>query len=275
MPPKTASVDRPVCRPRTSASARIWATSSRVGATTSARGPRGPAAGFLQQPREDRDQEGGGLARPGLGLARDVAAGEGDRQGLRLDRRREDETRVGDAPADLVRQGVLREEVSGQVMFGGRRGHEADRDTISARGPVVRVLEHAAPEVRDQTACPWPRARASPMARFSRGARRPRRRGGVPPDRAARRLTAQVHHGGSGQIRLAPALELSRAGSSLVRVRSNAVVRIVTASGPTSIRSSANARAARPTSARGAGQDHERPRERSAGAAGDRRSLRG
>jgi hypothetical protein len=44
MPPKTASVESPVWLPSTSASARICATSSRVGATTSARGPRRPGA---------------------------------------------------------------------------------------------------------------------------------------------------------------------------------------------------------------------------------------
>ena len=47
MPPKTARVVRPVCRPRTSASARIWATSSRVGATMRARGPCAARAGLF------------------------------------------------------------------------------------------------------------------------------------------------------------------------------------------------------------------------------------
>ena len=51
MPPKTARVIRPVWGPRTSASARIWATSSRVGATTRARGPRGAWAGLFWSSR--------------------------------------------------------------------------------------------------------------------------------------------------------------------------------------------------------------------------------
>ena len=37
---------------------------------------------------QDRQREGGGLAGAGLGDADDVAAGENDRNGLRLDRRR-------------------------------------------------------------------------------------------------------------------------------------------------------------------------------------------
>ena len=60
MPPKTASVDNPVCGPRTSASARIWATSSRVGATTRARGPRGVGAWRIL--RGDLLPEGVGVA---------------------------------------------------------------------------------------------------------------------------------------------------------------------------------------------------------------------
>ncbi len=51
MPPKTARVVRPVWRPSTSASARIWATSSRVGATTRARGPRGGPGGLFCRSR--------------------------------------------------------------------------------------------------------------------------------------------------------------------------------------------------------------------------------
>ena len=47
MPPNTASVASPVWRPRISASARICATSSRVGATTRAPRPaRGRDGGF-------------------------------------------------------------------------------------------------------------------------------------------------------------------------------------------------------------------------------------
>ena len=54
--------------------------------------------------REEGDQECGGLAGAGLGLARDVEARERARQGLGLDRRAALETRVGDAAGDGIRQ---------------------------------------------------------------------------------------------------------------------------------------------------------------------------
>ena len=84
-------------------------------------GTRGPV---LEKAGEDRDEERGGLARARLRLARDVAAGEGDRKGLLLDRGGEDEAGVGNAPADLVRQGVTREKGLRQVVFRAARGHE-------------------------------------------------------------------------------------------------------------------------------------------------------
>ena len=87
------------------------------------RSPRLPGRRLAEQPREDRDQKGGGLAGPGLRLAGQVLAGEGERKRLRLDGRREDEARLGDAPADLVRQGIAREQRLGQVVLRGARGH--------------------------------------------------------------------------------------------------------------------------------------------------------
>ena len=51
MPPNTASVERPVCAPRTLASASIWTTSSRVGAMTRALGPRGAFSGLERRRR--------------------------------------------------------------------------------------------------------------------------------------------------------------------------------------------------------------------------------
>ena len=57
-----------------------------------------------QQVREECDQECGGLAGAGLGLARDVEARERTWQGLGLDRRAALETRVGDAAGDGFRQ---------------------------------------------------------------------------------------------------------------------------------------------------------------------------
>ena len=108
-----------------SASSRICTTSSRVGATTSARGPRGGLGrGLPEEPGEDRDQEGGGLSRARLGLAGHVPPGEADRQRLGLDRGGEDEPGVRDAPADLVRKIVTGEEGLRQVVsrFSGSRG---------------------------------------------------------------------------------------------------------------------------------------------------------
>jgi hypothetical protein len=52
---------------------------------------------MAQQPVEGRDQEGGGLAGAGLGLAGDVVSGERDGQGLGLDRRAVLEARFPDA----------------------------------------------------------------------------------------------------------------------------------------------------------------------------------
>ena len=81
-PPPTTSADRTACAvasPRQTSSI-CWA-SSRVGETTSA---RVGAAGQVEEPVQDRQQERGRLAGAGLGGGDHVAAGEdgGDRPGL-------------------------------------------------------------------------------------------------------------------------------------------------------------------------------------------------
>jgi hypothetical protein len=58
------------------------------------------------QALEQREQERGGLAGAGLGLARDVAAGQRDRQRLRLDRGAAQEAGV----VDGAEQGVVETE---------------------------------------------------------------------------------------------------------------------------------------------------------------------
>ncbi len=57
-----------------------------------------------QQVREQRDQEGRGLAGAGLRLARDVEAGERARQRLRLDRRASFEAGIGYSAGDGLGQ---------------------------------------------------------------------------------------------------------------------------------------------------------------------------
>jgi hypothetical protein len=56
----------------------------------------------LQKAREPGNQEGGGLARPGLRLAGHVFALEGDRQGGLLDRRALDEAGAADSGEDRL-----------------------------------------------------------------------------------------------------------------------------------------------------------------------------
>ena len=83
------------CRPWRGRAA-TWMPSSRVGTTTRACGlprtssgvdskPRGPRGDALHQ---QRDAEAEGLAGAGLGLADQVLAGQGERQGELLDRER-------------------------------------------------------------------------------------------------------------------------------------------------------------------------------------------
>ena len=62
------------------------------GDTMSADGPRRSLIG--QQPGEDRQQKGRGLARPGLGLSGHIPAGQRDREGFGLDGGAEAETCV-------------------------------------------------------------------------------------------------------------------------------------------------------------------------------------
>ena len=107
MPPKTARRREPVWRPSCSRLvADLHDELARRRDDQRARPAGRLGARLPEQAREDRDEEGGRLARAGLRLAGDVAAGEREREGLLLDRRREDEPRLDDAPADLVGQVV-------------------------------------------------------------------------------------------------------------------------------------------------------------------------
>ena len=90
--------------------------------------------GVLPQAGEDRDQERGGLAGAGLGLAGDVVVGEAVRQHAALDRGAELEAQIGDGPKQRLGQHELLEPVPiGDVV--GRR----DREVIGA--VVGQVLE--------------------------------------------------------------------------------------------------------------------------------------
>ena len=182
MPPKTATVDRPVWRPRASASARICATSSRVGATTSARGPRGACAGLFWRRRVKIVTRNAAVlpvpvwawpatSRPARAMGRAFA----------WIGRREDESRVGDPPADLVRQRVFRQERLGQVVFGGGRGHGAGCDsTVSSPPPAVGGPYEIRRPKSAISGFAVARASARPIAASPAGPRRPR------PDGAAR-----------------------------------------------------------------------------------------
>src|SRR5215467_1742936 len=77
-----------------------------------------------QAPREGGDEEGRGLARARLGLARDVLAPERQRQRALLDGRHGDEARVLDTAHDRLRQ-VERPEVHGHGMAGVSAGGSA------------------------------------------------------------------------------------------------------------------------------------------------------
>ncbi len=81
--------------------------SSRVGASTSARGvPGGLAGDFGMFPlaRQDRHEKCGGFAGTGLRLAGDVVVREAVRQHFALDRRAVLEAEIGDAMHDRQRQ---------------------------------------------------------------------------------------------------------------------------------------------------------------------------
>ncbi len=69
------------------------------------RGDRRPRGGRMGEAAGERgDEERGGLPGAGLGLARDVLAAQGERQGRLLDGGRGDEARVLDAAPHRVRQ---------------------------------------------------------------------------------------------------------------------------------------------------------------------------
>ena len=68
---------------------RIWPDSSRVGLSTSTRQVLRPGCRRIgREMMENRQREGGGFSRPGLGNSDHVAAGHDDRNGLHLDRGR-------------------------------------------------------------------------------------------------------------------------------------------------------------------------------------------
>ncbi len=85
-------------RPAGRGPARSGPASSRVGARTRAFGRRRPGPA---DPGDERDAEGQGLARAGGGPTADVAAGEGGRDGGRLDRERLGDALLGETRGDV------------------------------------------------------------------------------------------------------------------------------------------------------------------------------
>ena len=77
--------------------------------------------GDLDEARQDRDEVGGRLAGAGLRLRGDVLAGQEERERLRLDGRRADETARGDTRPDRVREGEVGEEDVAEIVAGARR----------------------------------------------------------------------------------------------------------------------------------------------------------
>ena len=230
MPPKTASVveagvasERP---PRRRGSGRR----ARASARRRAPAGRGPAraAAAAAGAAEDRDEKGGRLAGARLGLAGDVPAGERDGKDLLLDRCREDEARLGDPPADLVRQVVGGEQGTvrcrladvrrgrGQLLGQDRR-HRGILTVSSGRtGRPADVDEGRTRRPRERERDP----RASPLVR-----RRPRPDGAGPP-RAPRggERPRSTREEAAGRSR--PTLRGPTAGRIGRVVRSNAVVEI-------------------------------------------------
>ena len=76
--------------------------------------------GLAQQPRVQCDQEGGGLAGAGLGLAGDVESGQRARQRLGLDRRAALETSVGNAAGHGLGQVQGGKGKVGELLFSHR-----------------------------------------------------------------------------------------------------------------------------------------------------------
>ena len=80
--------------------------SSRVGTTTSA---CTPGAGSRPSALDEREAEAEGLAGAGLGLADDVLAGEGERDGLALDGERLDDALRGEGVDHVLVDGEIGE----------------------------------------------------------------------------------------------------------------------------------------------------------------------
>ena len=127
-PPKTAALVSGVWTASSRVCSSIWAASSRVGVMTRARvTPRGLA----DQPVEDREDEGGGLAAPRHRAGEEVLAGEGGRDRVVLDRGGAREAQLLDAAEEV---GVETEGREGHSVFAFRRPAAAQRGEASHGG---------------------------------------------------------------------------------------------------------------------------------------------
>jgi hypothetical protein len=93
---------------------------------------RGGPAGVEEL--QDREHEGGGLARTRLGTGQEVAAGEDDRDRLGLDRCRLDVTLGDHRPQKLGRQPEL---VERSRCFGRRRGLAGRRRALGRKAKLI------------------------------------------------------------------------------------------------------------------------------------------
>ena len=140
-----------------------------------------PLAGY-DDPLQQGDAEGQGLAGAGAGLADHVGAGQGDRDGHRLDRERGARCRPGPAPrrSRAARPGRRR---SAAGRLGGRGLRRCQRLVVagssSVIGSVTRVSGSVSPAGRVERVAvrisPRRSRRAVTAARRTRGT--PRRRG--------------------------------------------------------------------------------------------------
>ena len=245
MPPKTASVDRPVWRPSDSASCRIWTTSSpgrsddqRSRSACRAR-PR-----VAQEPGKDRDEEGGRLAGSGLGLAGHVAAGERERAASAPGSAWRRRSRPRRRPSDLVGQVEVGESKGGQVLVGGGNiSHARSLTRGSASG-------NSFPKWLFTKGFPWRGRGPLRFCVFLSG--RPSRPGdtggrtrGRPDARPPRSTTEAAAAGFPASIRARCGRCAGSSPSRRPRSGSRSLV------GPTSTISSANASAASPRSTSG------------------------
>src|SRR5262249_13049101 len=156
---------------------------------------RAPTA---EEPREDRDQEGGGLPGAGLGLSRHVPSRQRERQDLFLGRGGGGEAGFSGSPAHLVRQIVRGEERVGEMSrgsFGGGRESLVRRH----RGILAGASPGTGRPETPRSSRPVARARRSPMTLFSPWPAAPAMGTSRGPTRAASRRNAHVHHGGRGR----------------------------------------------------------------------------